>query len=342
MSGMTGLYDPRPRGYGQDPRFSGEPYDIVPRLTQVAQAVMPQDYDLIFEDVCPMAKAPGKQFKYTTFKWDEFFDVPDTRIGRVGAAPRVSFGSDDTEGECVNHGIEDEVPREDTQVANAHQTNFEPYDVAVEGVTGLMLLAREKRVATLLTTTSSYDAALRMPLSGGSMWSAPATSSPVKVIRAAAAKMMVRPNIFVCGKDVWTHLSQHPELVEAVTHSGAGKVNAAGVVSREAAATVLEVDRVVVGDAWHSTAKEGQADRMLKRVWGNNAMLLRSVPIMGPRDRRPSFASTFQWRQRAVGAYYDPRPGLDGCDIVKVVESVLETVRFKGAGYLWTNVVPAA
>ena len=189
-----------------------------------------------------------------------------------------------------------------------------------------------------MQTAANYAAGLSATLAEAAQWSH-ADSNPREAIMAALDKPLARPNTLVLGQTVWTVLRQHPKIVEAIKLSGAG-AGASGVVARQAVAELLEIDRVLVGMAWHQSAKRGQDDAY-SRLWGKHACAIHLKPSMAARDRTP----TFCWTADAmggmqVGTYEEPARGVNrGSIVVKVSECVRELVAYANAGYLWRNAV---
>lgn len=313
------------------------PFQIQPRLTQIAMAVKVEG--MIADQVCPRVSVGGKLFTYTKLNTEEGFTIPDTRVGRTSAANQVEFGAVDVTDQTEDHGLEDPVPIADIELAQAQNTNLDPLGTATERTTTLMDLAREQRVATLLTTSGNYASSLRTTLSGTGQWSDYANSNPVNAMLAAMDLMLMRPNTVVMGQDTWTKVRQHPKVVESVKATGAGGTAAAGVVMAQALADLLEVEQVLVGRSFYNTAKKGQT-ASYGRLWGKHcAMLHLNRNIVSAQDAIPTFCFTAEWMGRAAGTYEDPKRGVKGSTVVKVVDQVKELIAFQEAGYLFTNAV---
>ena len=311
------------------------PFTIQTRLTAISLAV--KVMGLIADVVCPRVNVGGPKFTYTVLDTAEGFTIPDVKIGRTSRANQVEFGAEDKTESVVDYGLEDPVPVRDMNVARDQRANIDPLAVATERTTQLVELAREKRVADLITTLDHYDAALRTTLAGDSQWSS-AESDPLNAILAAKDKMLVPASTLVTGQAVWTKLRQHPKIVEAVNMSGAG-AQAAGAVAAAAVADLLELDTLHVGRAWVNTARPGQ-DAVYARLWGKDAALLHiNRQIVSPMDAVPTFAFTAEWLGRQAGTYIDSSRGRDGAEIVKVVESCKELISFRPCGYLFKNAV---
>ena len=317
-------------------QLASGPYEVQTRLTQIAQAAMPSG--LIADDVCPRVRT-GFKFTYTTLTEEDLLTIPDVRASRAGRLNQVEFGATDTTASVVDYGLEDPVPSRDIEEARAQEVAYDPLEQAAISTAELVKLARERRVADLVTTASHYAAGHSATLNGNAQWSH-ASSNPRKAILEALDVPLVRPNVLVFGQKVWTALRQHPKIVEAVAATGAGD-QASGIVVKEAVAELFEVDRVLVGMAWYQSAKRGQEDSFA-RLWGKHACAIHVRRDMASsRDRMPKFC----WTADAlgglqVGTYEEPARGVNrGSTVVKVSECVKELVAYSRAGYLWRNAV---
>ena len=312
------------------------PFDLQPRLTQIAMAVMVDG--TIADMVCPRVDVGGEKFAYTKLMTDEILSIPDTLIGRSGQANQVDFGAADTIAQILDYGLESPVPIRDIMTAQSQPTNFDPMERATEGLMQLVDLSREKRVADLYTTLGTYASTLRETLAGTAQWSN-ATSDPVNAILEAKDKMLVRPNMLVMGQAVWTQFRQHPKVVEAIYKAGGGAAGTPGVAAMDAVRDLLELEELHVGMSWYNTAKPGQT-ASFSRLWGKHAALLRiNRQIVSAESVLPTFAFTASWMDRRVGTYEDPKRGAEGSTIVKIIEHLRELVSWQGVGYFFQNAV---
>lgn len=316
------------------------PLNPVPRLTRIAMAIKPEG--LIADTVCPRVPVEGEKFVYTRFTTDEYFTIPDTRIGRTSQPAQVEFGGQDVTDSTEDYGLDDPVPVKD--IVGSVNTNaaFDPLEAAAENTAVLVELAREVRVANLLFSLNTYDPALRTTLSGTSQWS-DLTSDPLRQILAARDQMLVQPNVMTFGQLGWTQFRQHPRVVAAVlnraSNSGSGGVTAAGWATKEAIASLLEIDEVLVGQSFVNGARKGQT-AVYNRVWGKHAAMFRREKTMrNARSPLPTFCFTAQWGDRIAGTYSAPGRGIRGTEVVRVAEQVKELVSFQQCGYFFQNIV---
>ncbi len=306
------------------------PFPVDPTLVAITVAYRNPRY--IADAVLPRVPVARQSFKYWKFPVDEAFRVPDTRVGRRSRPNEVHLTATEATASTEDYGLEDVIPGAD--IENAPR-NYDPVGRAVAQLTEYMLIDRERRVASIVFDPASYAAGNVTTLSGTSQWSDHANSDPVQDIVEAMDVPLMRPNVIVMGRAVWTKLRTHPKVVAAVKPMGG--VEASGVAARRAVADLFEVDEILVGEAWINTAKKGQT-ATISPVWGKHCALIF-------RDRNAdanggvTFGFTAQWQDRIAGRREDPDTGLRGGIRVRVGESVKELVIAPQAGFLFQNAV---
>lgn len=310
------------------------PFPVQPELTAIAIAYKNPDVAYIADEVMPRVPVAQK-FKYLKLNQGDFFTVPDTKVGRKSEPNVVEFGATEVTDSVEDWWLDDIVPNDDIQAAA--NANYDPLGRAVEGVTNLVMLDREIRVANKTFTLGNWAAANRTTLAGTSQWSDYAASNPVDAILAAMDLCLIRPNVLVLGQAVWTKLRQHPKVVEAVKATGAGGVNAAGVVARQQVAELFEVNKVLVGTGWVNSAKKGQTPSMT-RVWGKHCALLALNSNPDPMQIT-TWAFTAQFGTKVAGSIDEPKMGLRGSVRVRSGESVKEVIAANDLGYFFQNAI---
>ena len=193
------------------------PFPIQSELTAITLAY--QNRRLIADEVLPRTPVPSREFKWLQMGRDQMFTVPQTAVGRKGQPNEVEFGGTETAGFVRDFGLDDVVPNEDLESA---PTGFDPLGTAVTGISELVALDREKRVADLIFNTNTYPSANRSTLSGTSQWSDYSNSDPYTAIQTALDGMLMRPNIGVIGRLAWSRLRVHPKITAALAPSATG------------------------------------------------------------------------------------------------------------------------
>jgi hypothetical protein len=307
------------------------PFPVDPVLTGIA--IQYRNKALIADMVLPrIAPAlPRKTFNYKVWTKAEQFTVPNTLVGRRGRPNEVEFTATEVEGTVVDYGLDDPIPFDDIQ--NAPQ-GHDPEAFAVQSLSNLIALDRERRVAALVFATGSYPAANTQDLAGNDQWSDYANSDPIDDITAALDIPLIRPNTGVFGRAVFSKLSQHPRIVKAVL----GNSGDSGIATREQIARLFELDQVLIGEGWYNSAVEGQT-ASYARVWGKGAAFL-YLDAMGAGDGRlPSFGGTFEYGTRIAGADDDKNISARGGRRVRVVESVKEVITASDLGYYFGTAI---
>lgn len=314
---------------------NGQPFRIVPRLTRIAMAF--QQPGMIADQVLPRVPVEGELFEYTKVSEKERLMIPDTKIGRTGAANQVEFSNYNESDRVIDHGLEAPVPIKDIDAARAHGA-MDPMDQATMGVMELMTLDREKEVADLVTTAANYATGYKLTLDGsaGKHYFDDATSgTPLAQMEDAMDGMLVRPNTMVVDRLTLTKIKRHPEVVARIFPTA---VTTSGQVTTQQLADALELEQILVGQAWYDSAKKGQAQTNA-RLWGNALALLHiNRSLTSARTALPTFGFTAQFEQAfQTGSYFDPRRGVKGVEVVKVIDQRKALIAYQNAGYLFTN-----
>lgn len=319
------------------------PFVIQPRLTAVAMTYVNEAF--IADQVMPRLPVDSQLFKFSKYTLADGFTIPDTRVGRKSTPNEIDWSATETPDSTNDYGLQDRIPNAD--IANAAAAAaihgvmpVDPEARSAQLLSDLVALDREKRVADMITTPGTYNAALRTVLSGTSQWSDFANSNPVDAILQALDACYVRPNIMVIGQAAWTRLRQHPKLAAAVFPGGGNATSGGGgtAAARQAVADLLELDEVIVGKGWYNASKPGQPASMT-RLWGKHCALLYRNPQVVDPLKSVTFGFTAQFGGKIAGTMEDPNVGLRGGTTVRVGESVKEVVSANDAGYFFQNCV---
>lgn len=231
------------------------------------------------------------------------------------SASTVSYRTDD-------HALKEFVP---DQIQDQADSALDPLVDATESVTEKLMLDRELALATLITNTSNVTQ--NTTLSGTSQWSDYTNSDPIADIRTARTTIhsatFRKPNTLILGKQVFDVLADHPQIVERVKYS------AMGVITEELMARVLQVEKIIVGEAGYNSAAEGQTDS-LSYVWGKNAIVAYVAPRVGL--RQVSFGYTITYGNRVAKKWRDE--DREGTYIRIGDDNYVQKIVAVGAGYL--------
>jgi len=301
----------------------------------------------IADRVAPRRRVPSQLFRWYSGKIEEAFTIYDTQIDRLGQANEMTQGWTFQTDSTRDYAIRSVVPYRDQREAEAQGLPFDLRASAARAAVDEMQRNRELRVATLTMSASTYLAGYTRDIAQG--WSNFDTSDPVRDVRDAQSKMLIRPNVAVTSRRVADILERHPKVAAAL----GGSLQSGQYNDLQRVARLFNLREIIVGDTLYQTSKRGQA-LTTGQIWSDSfAMHYRDAVAAdgvtsldsGEGARSPAFLTTFQWNDYMVSeTEYDPGDmGLYGGVKVLAGESVLERSVAPYAGYLFQNVVaPAA
>lgn len=267
----------------------------------------------------------------------------DGKIGSLDTPPEIDTNATTDTFACQDYGWIAKVALKEANMADvplALEQN------AVLDAMAMMYLAREVRVATLLTTSANYDSGNVQTLSGASQWNASNGNGDIfGVIETARASIWRAPNtrlVAFCGYQVWQQLKNHPQFIDRIK-GGATKQNiAAGAELKKAFADAIEVSEFYVAESRYTASNAG-ATASYSRIWGKHFGVL-AIPDF-PSTRSLGFGLTFRWNAAGsqsginVADWFEPGPGTQGAKKFKVTHSDVEKVCANDAGALIVNAV---
>lgn len=314
------------------------PYPINPELSALAIAYTNPESAFIADIVMPRIPK-AKKFTYNVYAKDQFFTVPTTLIGRKSEAREVEFQCTPVNDETLDYALSDYVPQDDMDIWNKMPKapgQMSPMQVATIGVTNLLMLDRERRVANLLFTAGTYAVGFSQVVGAPQQWSnyASATSDPATQIANIGDGMLVKPNTLVVSQLGFTALRRHPKIVRSafpISQSGDGKI------TLEQLANELELERVVVGRGWINSAAPG-LPAVTNYLWGKHAALL-NVSKEQAMTSMPTFGFTAEFGARKAQTWFEPKRGVNGVNAIKVTDQVKEVISANESGYFFSNII---
>lgn len=304
------------------------PFPITPEL--VAITIAYRNAKLIADSVLPRVTVGKQEFKYWKYSLADGFTIPDTKVGRKSKPNEVEFSATETPDSTEDFGLDDPIPQAD--IDNA-PPKHDPVGKAVEQLTNLILLDREVRTANKVFDVNNYGSNNKVTLSGASQFNDFTNSDPIKTIMDTLDACIMRPNVMVIGRAVFSTLARHPKIVKAVL----GNAGDSGIARRQDIAELFELEEVLVGEAWLNTAKKGQPVS-LARAWGKHISLIYRDLTADTRGGT-TYGYTAQWGSRIAGANPDSNIGLRGGQRVRVGESVKEVICANDLGYFIQNAI---
>lgn len=186
-------------------------------------------------------------------------------------------------------------------VSGAHSSvvtsGLSPEEEAIAQVMQAIKLSHEKRVATVMTTTTSYTSANRRTAGVSSKpqvatkWSDWSAGDPLgdlkSAIRALPSAGDEFDRVLWISDVVFDALVSHPQIL-------ALKGTTSGVASEEELVSFLRgLDRVAISETTYNSANEGQT-ASYSRIWSETACGVVLVPKSNPSTEASIFAASFQ------------------------------------------------
>lgn len=233
--------------------------------------------------------------KYVQDHW--FRDVAKV-LAPGEVTPRSGFTLNTDTYRCLEYGIGKEIPdrlRDNTDA---------PYDLdrdAALWVAEMIQLRQEVQFANEIFVATAWTSAHRKAGTTDFVkWSDYGFSDPVADLRAyrrlIRQKIGRHGNTLILGEDVMDTLVDHPMLVERVKYQG-------GDVSEALIASLLRLDKIVVGSSMQTTVKETTAAQTFSGadLFTDAALLMYIPPAAGLFT--PSAVYNFVKRSYGAGMY---------------------------------------
>lgn len=271
----------------------------------------------------------------------DFSRVVEDAVGVSGEPNHYAWGSGTTSYTCFGRALMTNVP---VSVASNADAPFQPVEeTSAKQLMEALLLGRENRVATLLTTNGNYNTTV----SASAVWSDQTNADPIADVHSAieslaaggAEDSVLRLEMTL---ERWHELSRHPAML------GGGSTNP--TVNKGEAASRLNVDEILVTDVEKDTANTGQS-ASYSRIWDGTKAALVRVPRGQPNLRTKAFSLSprFQGDINIEGLtrdangivtarWTDPKPGVHGAVKLKVGFEDDEKVIQNDQGVLITGI----
>ena len=256
-------------------------------LTNISIAYINDNYiaDQVFP-IVPVMNRSGIVPKYDQSHW--FRNLAALRAPGT-ASMRGGYKVDVTDTYYANrYSFGKEIADEDRDNTDS------PFNLdrdAAEFCTDKIQMAKEIAFASAFFTTGVWGTDGTI----GTGWDTYASTDPMKQIDGwndtVQGKIARRPNTFVMGRQVWTALKWHPDVVGIIQY-----VREA-IATPQLLARAMDFDRVLIGDAIYTTTAEGTAETSVSytRAWGKHTLLLYVPPR--PSLMNPAAGYTFTWNR---------------------------------------------
>lgn len=257
----------------------------------------------------------------------------NVEVGEHGMPAEVEAGYTDATFSCTNKSA---LAKVKANIAAQTDAPINLKSDAVKVAKTRLLVAEERRIATLFQTTANYAAANQVTLAGADQWSDPA-STPIDDVNALIDEIYMSPDakkVGWMGMSVWLVLKEHAQILERVKFGG-GTASPA-YVNQKALAELFGLDELYVGELKSTATNPGQT-ATYAHIWGKHFGICAVEP--GASEMFLGFGARFVYQDEEVTEVFNPLPGLKGGWTMKVASSGQEKVVANDAGIIIANAV---
>jgi hypothetical protein len=285
---------------------------------------------LIGLQLMPVVKVDKLSNKFAKYSQRDRLAVPSDEVTNRSVPNEVSENRSFDNYSCKQYALLNYIDEMELQNQDAPLNEMVDLMAAVNDA---LALAEEQRIATILTTAANFPTANKVTLSGTDRWSITgaegSTSDPIRDIQVANRAVWSgfgnTKRIGYCSGSVFDVLKRHSKISDRF------KYVQSGLPLRTQIAQMLELDDILVGDAWNDTANIGQAQSNA-RIWGAYFGVV-SV-ASSPSTRSAHFGSTFRMGDKVSNQWFDPKIGMAGGYYAKVGMAEDHKIVASDAGYL--------
>ena len=291
--------------------------------------------DMVFP-VVPVGKQTDIYIKYDQA---DIFRREDTKRSRGTEAQKIMYRVSSDSYYAENYALKADVTLEDRSNADPiFVSNFE--GGRVRRVMDGLQLDWELRVSSLTMNTANVGSNAAVD----SSWADQTNANPITdvdlIINNVQDSTGYRPNRLLFGNKAWRNFRRNDNVKDAVLGAGVGPNITGGGhwASTEEVARMLEVEKILVGGAYHNTAEEGIA-QLLENMWPDS-VLAYYTPDQ-PSVDEPSFGYSFRWSAPGLpnmNVERHPFESKTKVDEVEVGYYQAEKVTSAPLGFLLTNV----
>lgn len=257
-------------------------------LTQLSIGYSPGGF--IADDIFPLVGVNKQSDIIPFYDQSPWFRDEGTKLVRAPSTEAAKTGlTVDTTNTyfAVNNAIGADLPYE---IRDNQDAPFDMERDVARLLTGLLQLRRERAFAAEHMGTGDWGTDFTV----ANKWNDYGLSTPLSDMRAQQRAVRraigTRANTWVLGDLVWQRLQDHPDLIQRLPD------NTLRNPTRAQLASLLEVDRILVGEAMFTSSPEGTAEASVtySDVWDDDALCL-YVPG-SPSLINPAAGYTFYWR----------------------------------------------
>jgi hypothetical protein len=304
-------------------------------LTQVAINYQPTD--MIADQIAPIVPVAKETDSYPIFNRGEVFAIENTTRSRGTQANRVTRSISSAQYVAKNYALAYDMPIEDR--ANMDPAfQFQTEAGQVRYLNDKLMLDYDRRVLALVrnNVNTSFVPSSSW-LAGGDPISQ--VLQAMEQVKATTAQM---PNSILFGWRAWNWFRRNTNVRNMIN----GTNNGGGLIGREAAKGIFEVDRLLVAGAFYNPANEAQT-ATFSTVFPQDDVVVYFAPLTAAVDR-PSYMYSFRWTAPELGSpmaairhEFASRERVDGIEVQyyqdEKITGVEYSARIAGVGSAQAN-----
>lgn len=264
-------------------------------LTNLSVARLQDPSKFVARRVFPNVPVAKKSDIVPTYSAADFHRAEMTRRGPGSKSARSDYRvTTTTTYNCTNWSLEKAV---DDQTRANSDAPFRPDQDAAAYLTQQLLLRQEVQFGASFFTTGIWTGSTTgTDLTTGTYtaWD-DVTSTPIEDITTemgyVESKTGFLPNKLVVNRKVWNRLKNHPDIVDRI--KGGATAGSPALVTRQAVASLLELDEILVGAAIQNSAQENLTESSGYIFSNNGALLCYAAPAPGLMIESAGY--TFSW-----------------------------------------------
>lgn len=295
-------------------------------------SVMYTNDEYIGEQLIPAVSVGKRSDVFAIYPKRERFAYPDDMIGSRSAPNELNASRTTDNYSVKDYGFMDFVSQD--TIDNQDAVFDEMLDL-IENINEGIAFKREKRLATILTTTTNFGSNTAT-LSGSDQWDHASGGDPIKKIQDGKAALWngSGPSDIVgyTSLEVLNVLARHPAIRDLFKYTGPE-----GLATADQIARYFGLSKLLVASSREDTANEGQT-ASYSRIWGKHFGMVRVA--RRPSKRMAAFAANFRMNGDPVTTqWFDQKPGKQGGFYGKVGVSEDAKIIAADTGYLYASVV---
>jgi hypothetical protein len=260
-------------------------------LTNVAINYRPEG--MIADQLAPVIPVQKETDSYPIFNRGEVFAIEKTLRARGQQANRITRSVSSSQYACKNYALAYDTPVEDRANMDAiWQFNTEAGQV--QYLTDKLMLDYDRR--TLLLVRNNVGTTFL----AGSSWVGPtngdAFSQIVQMQEQIKNLTAQRPNSLLFGWKAWQQFRRNTPARNLIK----GTNNGGGLINKQQAMDLFEVERLLVAEAFYNPANENQT-ATFSTVFPADAVVAYFAPMAASIDR-PSYMYSFRWVASELGS----------------------------------------